>query len=159
MILKILTTLLMAYFFLRFLRVMTLSARFLIDGKLARQSSIFDQKFSRGFLVFLDLVNVLMNLIGCLWCVLCVYEMWMKVSCPLWAIALFVLLGIYLIVTSYYSNRIIKRELYDAVTNFKVIDDLPEDVQETYANAILNLDQIILLIITLLIFALIFWLK
>ncbi|MGM9739201.1 MAG: hypothetical protein ACI3ZP_01230 [Candidatus Cryptobacteroides sp.] len=159
MILKILTTLLMAYFFLKFLRVMTSSAIFLIDGKLARQSPIFDQKFSRGFLVFLDLINVLMNLIGCLWCVLCVSEMWMKVSCPLWAIALFVLLGIYLIVTSCYNNRIIKRELHDMATNFKVIEDLPEDVQNTYGNAMRNLDHIILLIFTLLIFALIFWLK
>ena len=42
---------------------------------------------------------------------------------------------------SFNVNYTISDALHGMVTNFKVIEDLPEDVQETYGNARKNIEQ------------------
>lgn len=159
MIWKILATLLMVYIFWRSIRVMSSSAFFLAYGKRARPSPVFEKKFGRGFLVFMDANNVLMNITVCLWCVIFTSEIWMDVSYPLWILTLFSFLGIYLFLETVDNNRKITKELHDAVTNFKVITDLPEDVQESYGNAKQNLEQGVVLLVALLVCILFICLK
>ena len=50
-------------------------------------------------------------------------------------------LGILTSMFSFNVNYTISDALHGMVTNFKVIEDLPEDVQETYGNARRNIEQ------------------
>ena len=118
-----------------------LSISFLIDGELARYSSVFRDRFAKRYFIKSDTVNLLMNFLLCLWCIICLLMIW----------DIFILNGTFMllcgtlgILTSMFSfnvNYTISDALHGMVTNFKVIEDLPEDVQETYGNARRNIEQ------------------
>lgn len=138
---KIIGTALCSYLLFKGLGMMMLSASFLIDGEMARYSSVFRDRFAKRYFIKSDTVNLLMNFLLCLWCIICLLMIW----------DIFILNGTFLllsgtlgILTSMFSfnvNYTISDSLHGMVTNFKVIEDLPEDVQETYGNARRNIEQ------------------
>lgn len=138
---KIIGTALCGYLLFKSFGMMLLSCSFLMDGDVARYSSVFKDRFAKRYFLKSDIINLLMNFMICLWCVICAFTIWgISLFQPLFLL-LAMVLGIILSMLSFSVNYTINDALHHMVTNFKVIDDLPEDVQETYGNARKNIEQ------------------
>lgn len=138
---KIIGTALCSYLLFKGIGMMMLSLSFLIDGELARYSSVFRDRFTKRYFIKSDTVNLLMNFSLCLWCVICLLEIWNIFIFNETFLVLCLVLGILISMFSFNINYTIADVLHGMVTNFKVIEDLPEDVQETYGNARKNIEQ------------------
>ena len=138
---KIIGTALCSYLLFKGLGMMMLSASFLIDGEMARSSSVFRDRFAKRYFIKSDTVNVVMNFLLCLWCIICLLMIWDIFILNGTSLLLCGTLGILTSMFSFNVNYTISDALHGMVTNFKVIEDLPEDVQETYGNAIRNIEQ------------------
>lgn len=138
---KIIGTALCSYLLFKGLGMMMLSASFLIDGEMARYSSVFRDRFAKRYFIKSDTVNLLMNFLLCLWCIICLLMIWDIFILNGTSLLLCGTLGILTSMFSFNVNYTISDALHGMVTNFKVIEDLPEDVQETYGNARRNIEQ------------------
>ena len=138
---KIIGTALCSYLLFKGFGMMMLSASFLIDGEMARYSSVFRDRFAKRYFIKSDTVNLLMNFLLCLWCIICLLMIWDIFILNGTSLLLCGTLGILTSMFSFNVNYTISYALHGMVTNFKVIEDLPEDVQETYGNARRNIEQ------------------
>ena len=138
---KIIGTALCSYLLFKGIGMMMLSISFLIDGELARYSSVFRDRFAKRYFIKSDTVNLLMNFSLCLWCVRCLLEIWNIFIFNETFLVFCLVLGILISMFSFNVNYTISDALHGMVTNFKVIEDLPEAVQETYGNARKNIEQ------------------
>ena len=138
---KIIGTALCSYLLFKGIGMMMLSISFLIDGELARYSSVFRDRFAKRYFIKSDTVNLLMNFSLCLWCVICLLEIWNIFIFNETFLVFCLVLGVLISMFSFNINYTIADVLHGMVTNFKVIEDLPEDVQETYGNARKNIEQ------------------
>lgn len=138
---KIIGTALCSYLLFKGIGMMMLSISFLIDGELARYSSVFRDRFTKRYFIKSDTVNLLMNFSLCLWCVICLLEIWNIFIFNETFLVFCLVLGILISMFSFNINYTIADVLHGMVTNFKVIEDLPEDVQATYGNARKNIEQ------------------
>lgn len=138
---KIIGTALCSYLLFKGIGMMMLSISFLIDGELARYSSVFRDRFAKRYFIKSDTVNLLMNFLLCLWCIICLLMIWDIFILNGTFLLLSGTLGILISMFSFNVNYTISDSLHGMVTNFKVIEDLPEDVQETYGNARRNIEQ------------------
>ena len=138
---KIIGTALCSYLLFKGFGMMMLSASFLIDGEMARYSSVFRDRFAKRYFIKSDTVNLLMNFLLCLWCIICLLMIWDIFILNGTSLLLCGTLGILTSMFSFNVNYTISDALHGMVTNFKVIEDLPEDVQETYGNARRNIEQ------------------
>lgn len=138
---KIIGTALCSYLLFKGIGMMMLSISFLIDGELARYSSVFRDRFAKRYFIKSDTVNLLMNFLLCLWCIICLLMIWDIFILNGTFLLLSGTLGILISIFSFNVNYTISDSLHGMVTNFKVIEDLPEDVQETYGNARRNIEQ------------------
>ena len=138
---KIIGTALCGYLLFKSFGMMLLSCSFLMDGDMARYSSVFKDRFAKRYFLKSDIINLLMNFMICLWCVICALTIWeIYPFHPLFLLSAMAV-GIIISIFSFSVNYTINDALHNMVTNFRVIDDLPEDVQETYGNARKNIEQ------------------
>ena len=118
---KIIGTALCSYLLFKGIGMMMLSISFLIDGELARYSSVFRDRFTKRYFIKSDTVNLLMNFSLCLWCVICLLEIWNIFIFNETFLVFCLVLGILISMFSFNINYTIADVLHGMVTNFKVI--------------------------------------
>lgn len=127
---KIIATLILAALIKKGLLGILLSYNFLMDGDLARYSPILKERFPSGFFILSDTLNLTANLLIFIWSALYIAAMWLDGIISPTPLVVLSVAGISVSLQAIPMNRKIKTELYDSVTKFKHISDLPDDVRE-----------------------------
>ena len=125
-----------------------------MDGDLARYSPILKERFPSGFFILSDTLNLTANLLIFIWSALYIAAMWLDGIISPTPLVVLSVAGISVSLQAIPMNRKIKTELYDSVTKFKHISELPDDVRESYGNASNNSDNSFILPVIILVYLL-----
>ena len=137
---KIITTIFFGYILFKSFGLFLISTSFLMDGEMARYSSIFQERFAKRYFLKSDTINLLMNIILCMWCIIFILIIWKIEIFDSVFLLICMGIGIMISILSFQVNYTITEALHDTVTNFKHVKFLPDDVKESYSNARDNIE-------------------
>lgn len=137
---KIITTVFFGSILFKSFGLFLISTSFLMDGEMARYSSIFQERFAKRYFLKSDTINLLMNIILCMWCIIFILIIWKIEIFDSVFLLICMGIGIMISILSFQVNYTITGALHDTVTNFKHVKFLPDDVKESYSNARDNIE-------------------
>ena len=137
---KIITTVFFGSILFKSFGLFLISTSFLMDGEMARDSSIFQERFAKRYFLKSDTINLLMNIILCMWCIIFILIIWKIEIFDSVFLLICMGIGIMISILSFQVNYTITEALHDTVTNFKHVKFLPDDVKESYSNARDNIE-------------------
>ena len=137
---KIITTVFFGSILFKSFGLFLISTSLLMDGEMARYSSIFQERFAKRYFLKSDTINLLMNIILCMWCIIFILIIWKIEIFDSVFLLICMGIGIMISILSFQVNYTITEALHDTVTNFKHVKFLPDDVKESYSNARDNIE-------------------